>query len=67
MNIHKLLCYFNYHNWKYWFDKKYAKFNRIQKMRKCTICNKKQRMMQFGSKELWLSPYPKPKPRPKAK
>ena len=61
MNIHKILCYFNHHNWEYWNDKKYSKYDIIQRMRKCTICKKKERHMLFGSHDIWLKPYPKPK------
>lgn len=67
MNIHKILCFLNKHHWKYSLDQKFAKFDIVQRLRKCTACNKKQRAMQFGSKEIWLPPYPKPIPRNKVK
>ncbi len=62
MNIHKILCYFKFHNWKHWLDKKHLKFGIRQPMRKCTVCNKKERHMLFGSHDIWL-PHPKPKSR----
>ena len=50
MNLHKLLCFLNHHDWYYWTDKSTARFGYETNMRDCTVCNKKQRKYR----DTWL-------------
>ena len=66
--MHKILCKLGFHNFEYWNDKKYLKYNMIQRMRKCSVCKKKERLHSvIHGHECWLVHWPKPKSRKEIK